>query len=63
MSQVDLKQAAQQQLEKAGVPVNLAAQAAEVVAKDDPRQPNLGRSEADQHIIRSAYAWMKAKSE
>lgn len=61
MPNPELKQAAQEQLERAGVPANLAAQAAEIVAKDDATKQNLGRSEADQHIIQSAATWMNAK--
>ena len=51
----------QQALENAGVPVNLASQCAEIVAKDDASKPNLGRTEADQHLIDSSMEWMKAK--
>ncbi|HEY9795853.1 MAG TPA: hypothetical protein V6D30_09445 [Leptolyngbyaceae cyanobacterium] len=56
-----LKQAAQKGLIDAGVPVNLAAQCAEIVAKDDPAQPNLGRTQEEQHLINSSMTWMKAK--
>jgi hypothetical protein len=56
-----LKQAAQKGLIDAGVPVNLAAQCAEIVAKDDPAQPNLGRTQSEQHLINSSMTWMKAK--
>jgi hypothetical protein len=57
----ELSQAYQQALENAGVPVNLATQCAEIVAKDDPSLPNLGRTEEDQHLINSSMEWMKAK--
>ena len=56
-----LKLAAEKGLIDAGVPVNLAAQCAEIVAKDDPGKHNLGRSESDQHLIQSAHKWMEAK--
>jgi hypothetical protein len=56
-----LKQAAQKGLIDAGVPINLAAQCAEIVAKDDPAQPNLGRTQEEQHLINSSMTWMKAK--
>ena len=56
-----LKEAAQKALSDAGVPVNLAAQCAEIIAKDDPEQPNLGRTESDQHLINSSMTWMKTK--
>lgn len=58
----ELLQAYQSALESAGVPVNLAAQCAEIVERDDPYAPNLGRSEEDQHLISSASFWMKAKT-
>lgn len=48
-------------LANAGVPVNLASQCAEIVAKDNPSEPNLGRTEEDQHLIDSSMEWMKAK--
>lgn len=56
-----LKQAAEKGLIDAGVPVNLAAQCAEIVAKDDPTQENLGRTQEEQHLIDSSMQWMKAK--
>ncbi len=56
-----LKEAAQKALSDVGVPVNLAAQCAEIIAKDDPEQPNLGRTESDQHLINSSMTWMKTK--
>ena len=51
----------QSALEGAGVPVNLAAQCAEIVVNDDASKPNLGRSEEDQHLIESSMTWMQAK--
>jgi hypothetical protein len=62
MPEPDLRQSYQEQLEGAGVPVNLAAQCAEIVAKDDASKPDLGRSENDQHLMASAWEWLKAKS-
>jgi hypothetical protein len=56
-----LKQATEKGLIDAGVPANLAAQCAEIVAKDDPAKENLGRTESDQHLIKSSITWMKAK--
>lgn len=55
------KQAAEKSLIDAGVPVTLASKCAEIVAKDDPTKENLGRTEADQHLINSSMEWMKAK--
>jgi hypothetical protein len=56
-----LKQAAEKGLIDAGVPVNLATQCAEIVAKDDPTKENLGRTQEEQHLINSSMEWMKAK--
>lgn len=56
-----LRIAAQEGLTKAGAPVNLAAQCAEIVAKDDPSKPNLGRTEEEQHLIDSSMTWMRTK--
>ncbi|HEY9612534.1 hypothetical protein [Allocoleopsis sp.] len=56
-----LKEAAEKALKDAGVPVTLASLCAEIVAKDDPSLPNLGRTEADQHLIDSSMEWMQAK--
>ncbi len=56
-----LREAYESALTNAGVPVTLAAQCAEIVARDDASKPNLGRTEADQHLIDSSMEWMKAK--
>lgn len=56
-----LKEAALRALKDAGVPVNLASLCAEIVAKDDPSVPNLGRTQEEQQLINSSMEWMKAK--
>ncbi len=56
----EVSQAYKLALESAGVPLNLATQCAEIVAKDNPSKPNLGRTEEDQHLIDSSMEWMKA---
>ncbi len=56
-----LKQAAEKGLIDAGVPINLASQCAEIVAKDDPTKENLGRTQAEQHLINSSMTWMQTK--
>jgi hypothetical protein len=56
-----LKLAAEKSLIDAGVPVNLATQCAEIVAKDDPSKPNLGRTQDEQHLINSSLEWMKSQ--
>jgi hypothetical protein len=57
-----LKEAAQKALSDVGVPVNLAAQCAEIVAKDDPYAPNLGRTQEEQHLINSSMTWMASEA-
>ena len=57
----ELRQSYQTQLQNAGVPVNLATQCAEIIAKDDAAKPDLGRTEDDQHLIDSSMEWLKAK--
>ncbi|MEA5551777.1 hypothetical protein VB713_12420 [Anabaena cylindrica UHCC 0172] len=42
-------------LVNAGVPEQLAVQVAEVISRDDPSKPDLGRSEADQAIVNQAW--------
>jgi hypothetical protein len=56
-----LKEAAEKALKDAGVPVNLASLCAEIVAKDDPSLPNLGRTQEEQQLITSSMEWMQAK--
>jgi hypothetical protein len=56
-----LKEAAEKALKDAGVPVNLASLCAEIVAKDDPSLPNLGRTQEEQQLINSSMEWMQAK--
>jgi hypothetical protein len=56
-----LKEAAEKALKDAGVPVNLASLCAEIVAKDDPSLPNLGRTQEEQQLITSSMKWMQAK--
>ena len=60
-SDPELRQAYESALVNAGVPVNLASQCAEIVAKDDASKQNSGRTEDDQHLIDSSMEWMKAK--
>lgn len=57
----DLKLKYQKALESVGVPPKLAEQAAEIVAKDDPTKPDLGRTPEEMHLVRSAHLWMTAK--
>lgn len=57
----DLRITYQSALTNAGVPETLAAQCAEIVAKDNPSLPNLGRTQEEQQLINSAMEWMKAK--
>lgn len=57
----ELHLAYQTALLSAGVPANLASECASVLVKDDPTQPDLGRSQQDQHLINSSMTWMTAK--
>ena len=43
-----------------GVPVSTAQKASEVVAKDNPSLPNLGRSVEDQRNVQDAMTWLFA---
>jgi hypothetical protein len=45
------KKAYQQALEGAGIPPELADKAAEIINRDDPKKPDLGRSKEDQELI------------
>lgn len=56
----ELHQAYQSALLSAGVPAKLASECASVLVKDDPTQPDLGRSQQDQHLINSSMEWMLA---
>lgn len=56
-----LREAYESALTNAGVPVTLAAQCAEIVAKDDPSLPNLGRTQEEQQLIDSSMEWMQAQ--
>lgn len=63
MDMDEQKQVVQIALERVGVPVSLASQAAEVLVKDDPTKDDLGRTPEDLHIVRSAYTWMITKQQ
>ncbi len=48
-------------LTDSGVPEDLAAKASEVVASDDPKQENLGRSESDQDAVNTAMNYLNKR--
>jgi hypothetical protein len=48
------KQAYQQALESSGIPSDIAAKVAEVISRDDPDKPNLGRSKDEQELINNS---------
>lgn len=54
----DLHQTYQTALENAGVPENLAEECATILTRDDPSQPNLGRSEDDQATINESMQYV-----
>jgi hypothetical protein len=45
------KKAYQQALESSGIPSDIAAKVAEVISRDDPQKPDLGRSKDEQELI------------
>jgi len=47
-------------LTERGVPVSAAEKASEVVAKDNPSLPDLGRSLEDQRKVQDAMTWLFA---
>ncbi|MFM6122913.1 MAG: hypothetical protein ACKPEO_27825 [Sphaerospermopsis kisseleviana] len=53
------KQAYQQALESSGIPPELATKAAEIITRDDPDKPNLGRSKEDQDLINQSLKFIK----
>ncbi len=53
------KKAYQQALENAGIPPEMASKAAEIVSRDDPDKPNLGRSKEDQDLINQSLKFIK----
>jgi hypothetical protein len=57
----EIYQSAKSALIARGVPVSAAEKASLVVAKDDPKQPDLGRTEQDQKHIKDAMTWMNAE--
>ncbi|MCC5640987.1 hypothetical protein LC593_35200 [Nostoc sp. CHAB 5844] len=48
-----------QALTDRGCPEDLANQAASVVANDDSGKPNLGRTEADQAVVKQALPYLQ----
>ena len=57
----ELFQASMSALTSRGVPISAAERASRVVAKDDPAQSDLGRSEEDQRNVKDAMTWMNAQ--
>ncbi len=53
------KKAYQQALEGAGIPSELATKAAEIISRDDPQKPDLGRSKEDQELINQSIKFIK----
>jgi hypothetical protein len=45
------KKAYQQALESSGIPPEIASKVAEVINRDDPKKPDLGRSKDEQELI------------
>lgn len=61
----EIQASIQEQLEAAGVPIHQARDAAAVLAEENASalsgEPSPSRTSEQQHIISSAYEWMKAK--
>jgi hypothetical protein len=53
------KQAYQHALESSGIPPELATKAAEIINRDDPKKPDLGRSKEDQELINQSIKFIK----
>ena len=53
------KKAYQQALESSGIPPELAAKAAEIISRDDPQKPDLGRSKDEQELINQSVKFIK----
>jgi hypothetical protein len=53
------KQAYQQALEGAGIPSEIASKVAEVINRDDPKKPDLGRSKEDQELINQSIKYLQ----
>lgn len=53
------KQTYQQALEKAGMPSDIAKDVSEIVDRDDPNKPNLGRSKQEQELISDSIKYLQ----
>ena len=60
-----IKTSLQKELEASGVPVSLASEAAQILAEENwksfKNEPVSARTKEQQHIVSSAWEWMKAK--
>ena len=53
------KQTYQRALERAGMPSDIAKDVSEIVDKDDPNKPNLGRSKQEQELITDSIKYLQ----
>jgi hypothetical protein len=53
------KQTYQRALEQAGMPSDVAAKCSEIVDRDDPNKPNLGRSKQEQELISESIKYLQ----
>ena len=53
------KKAYQQALESSGIPPEIASKAAEIISRDDPQKPDLGRSKDEQELINQSIKFIK----
>ncbi|MDK2412269.1 hypothetical protein QHH11_15935 [Aphanizomenon sp. PH219] len=53
------KRTYQQALEKAGMPSDIAKDVSEIVDRDNPNKPNLGRSKQEQELISDSIKYLQ----
>jgi hypothetical protein len=55
----DLYNASFKALSENGVPLELAEKASGIIAKDNPHEPHLGRSQSDQELINNILPYLQ----
>jgi hypothetical protein len=53
------KQTYQKALERAGMPSDIASKCSEIVDRDDPNKPDLGRSKQEQELITESIKYLQ----
>lgn len=57
------KKSYERALEGAGIPPEMATLVAEIINRDDPQKPDLGRSKEDQELILQSIEFIKHEQE